>query len=104
MGAKVAALGTGFYQIHRPGLTCCSVSITYMMGLYAYIHRHVHYMCKCVLRVRILGVRLVICHILMCLCVQKGGEIPKAVRAKLTKVQLSFGDPFEQVCGEGFLA
>ena len=68
------------------------------------VHRHVHYMCKCVLRVRILGVRLVICHILMCLCVQKGGEIPKAVRAKLTKVQLSFGDPFEQVCGEGFLA
>ena len=43
-----------------------------------------------------------ICHNLMCLCVQKDSEIHEAVRAKLIKVQLSFGDPFEQVCGEGF--
>lgn len=51
-----------------------------------------------------LGVRLVICPKLMFLCVQKGSEVPEAVRAKLIKVQLSFGDPFEQVCGESFLA
>ena len=31
-------------------------------------------------------------------CIQGGSEIPEVVRAKLTKIRLSFGDPFEQVC------
>ena len=31
-------------------------------------------------------------------CIQRGSEIPEAVRAKLTEIRLSFGDPFEQVC------
>ena len=31
-------------------------------------------------------------------CIQGGSEIPEAVRAMLTEIRLSFGDPFEQVC------
>ena len=38
------------------------------------------------------------CHKLNVLCTQKGSEVSEAVRAKLTKIQHSFGDPFEQVC------